>query len=298
MKIIDAHTHFFPKETMLPTPQCWTKGRGELHWVGLCADRPDGKRTLQGFPTVEKFVSDMDFAGVEIAVIQGWYWQKPESCKEYNRLLKAAVRGHGDRLKICASIQPKDVDSSLEIIKSARSEGFCGIGELHDGVQGFDYLSDGFSRIAEAAAGENLPICLHITGESERDYPGKIPTQNAAALAAALAHPNTKFIFAHWGGEILFGGGKKASAGFGENIFFDSAATPLLYPKNPGIWQKAAEADSPFHAALYGSDYPIRLYPKKGSVEEMSNIAREAKDNFSTNNPAYFFYSNAAKLFL
>ena len=297
MKIIDAHTHFFPNSQMLPTPQEWAKKHGESHWIMLCADRPDGKRTLQGFPSVEKFISDMDAAGVEMAIIQGWYWQNSESCKEYNRLLRMAVRGFEDRLKICASIQPADVSSALEIIRSARDDGFCGIGELHDGVQHFNYSSEDFSKIALEAAKEELPICLHITGNNERNYPGKIPTANHAALSAARSCPNTKFIFAHWGGEIFFDGNEKLLDS-GGNIYFDSAATPLLYPKNPEIWSKAAKIDMGCSLAVYGSDYPIRLYPKKGSVEEMINIVADAKDNFGKSTATSFFYGNAKKLFL
>ena len=70
------------------------------------------------------------------------------------------------------------------------------------------------------------------------------------------------------------------------NVYYDTAASPLLY--GPDVWAKA-----PPGRVLFGSDYPLVLYPKTGSNAEFSGILAEAK---SAGASAALLGSNAARL--
>ncbi len=82
------------------------------------------------------------------------------------------------------------------------------------------------------------------------------------------------FILAHWGGGLAFRG-LPDGAPLPANLYFDTAASPLLYP--PDVFRRAAGlvgADR----ILYGSDYPLLLYPresrKPGFARFLGDIAR------------------------
>lgn len=268
MKIIDCHTHFYPRFAA-ENPEGWAAGAREPYWGALVGRRADGKRSLQGFPNGKKFLLDMDRAGVERAVVQGWYWENPETCSLMNAEIAKFAAAHPDRISAFASINPAFPRESLKEISRARDLGFIGVGELHDGVQGFDYSSREFSEIALACAGAGLAVCAHLTEKSARQYPGKRATDFESAYAAARACPSAKFIFAH------LCGGDAAAPSFEPppNAFFDTAAFPLTDGADA-----VAKAVKKFpDRALYGSDYPLRLYPRKFISEEMETVVSEAK---------------------
>ncbi len=285
MRIIDFHTHFYP-EFVSRSPVEWALGAGETYWARLVGPRPDGKAPLQGFPDEKKFLSDMDCAGVERAVIQGWYWQRHETCLLLNAAVSRLAAAHPDRLSAFASVQPAD-PRAAEIAQRAGDDGFCGIGEIHDGVQRFSYSGESFELLAQTASRLGLPLCVHITEAAGKNYPGKTPTRTVEALAAARKFPNLAVVFAHWCGNLALSNDFDAPP----NARVDSAATPLAGP--PNAWERGV-SNFP-DAALYGSDYPLRLYPRKFKTEEMASVAAEAARAVP---PAYaekFFFENAKK---
>ncbi len=288
-RCIDSHTHYYPTDLMHPNPIDWAKERAENYWVNLVGKRPDGKRSLQSFPSIEKFLSDMDTAGVERAIILGWYWENAHTCFEFNEILAKVISQYPDRLKAFASINPADFETSKTIIESAKKLGFIGIGELHCGIQKFSYLSESFIELVKIAARESLPISLHCTEKTSRNYLGKVDTDNDSAHLLAEKVPEAKFIFAHWGGGIIFEDGFTHPS----NVYYDSAASSLLYSSD--VWERAIKIlpDN----ALYGSDYPLRLYPKKFLDAEMKTFKTEASANVPTDSAEKFFFKNANLLF-
>lgn len=286
MRIVDAHTHWYP-DFVSADPAGWARAAAEPHWGAVAGPRADGKRSLQGFPTIDKFLRDMDSAGVERAVIQGWYWENPANARLMNREVARAVAAHSDRLSAFASANPAD-SSWPEILREAADAGFCGIGELHSGVQGFRFASEAFSDFCGACAGEGLAVCLHLDDPRGKPYPNKVGTDNPGAFAAARANPMTKFIFAHWGGGEVFEPGFEPP----ENVFYDTAANTFLY--GAGAWKNCSGrlADK----MIYGSDYPLRLYPRKSRAEEMDGFAGEAMANVPSESAAGFFSGNFDRL--
>lgn len=290
--VVDIHTHFYPEYVAADTDG-WAKPRGEMYWAELVGKRPDGKRSLQGFPSEGKFLSDMDEAGVERAVIQGWYWENPDTCDELNAEIAKLVKRHPDRISAFAAVQPAYGKRAAETAGRARDNGFSGIGELHDGVQKFSYSSADFEMLADVCAEERLPICIHLTERSPRQYLGKVATDFDGATAAARRFGNVDFIFAHWlGGEIFENPENAAELTGRGNVFFDSAASPFL--ASADAWKTATEKFP--SAALYGSDYPLRLYPRKFKTEEMLTIATEASENVPPQFAGNFFETNAGFL--
>ncbi len=288
--MIDAHTHFFPKETATNL-RAWANEHKEFYWLKLVDKRPDGKPSLQGFPSEEKFIADMNDAGIRHAIIQGWYWENAQTCIEQNEAVSKFIKKYPDRLSAFASIQPND-KWSLEIAENARNMGFVGFGELHDGVQKFSFEDKIFQEILKIAERDEMPVCLHITEKSERQYLGKTPTETSKAIEIAKKHPNVKFIFAHWCGNLAIENSKE----FAElpNVYFDSAATQFTAPKD--IFS-AVEADTIISAkAVYGSDYPLRLYPKLFKVEEMKTAVDFARGQISKNFEKNLFTNTISKV--
>jgi hypothetical protein len=74
--------------------------------------------------------------------------------------------------------------------------------------------------------------------------------------------PGVNFILAHWGGGLAF----RELAEFGAlppNLYFDTAASPLLY--DIGVFKSALAKVGPSRI-LYGSDYPLILYPRTARI--------------------------------
>jgi len=281
-KIIDIHTHFYP--AIDSSLEDWAKVRNENYWATLLLNKPDGKNYLQGFPTEKEFLESMDKANVSHAVIQGCYWENTKTCEELNeQILDFALRNK-DRLSAYVTINPADKKASEHILKKAREQGFCGVGELCDSVQKFEYSSGDFFYLAKICEEYSLPICIHCSDNHGKNYKGKIFTDNDSAFELAKKIPDLKFIFAHFGGGEIFRDAPKLS-----NVFFDTAASSLLY--GTSVWGKSLE-----HNILFGSDYPLRLYPKQEKIASFTKLISEAKENLPEELHQDFFYNRAMSL--
>lgn len=260
MPVIDAHVHLYPPE-LNQNPRAWAEERGEAHWSTLCTRVRANGRPVQSFPRVDDLLRAMDEAGVDRAVLQGWYWENHDSCVEHNRFYANCVCAHPDRLSAFAALNPQASETMLrEEIKRAVGAGFCGLGELSPHAQGVS-IDDANWRLVLALAGEaKLPVNLHVTDPMSRPYPGRVATPLEDFVRLAREHPRTPFILAHWGARLprdpALGGEARAL----RNVFFDTAASPLLY--GPEVFGEMAAAVGA-ERILFGSDYPLELYPKK-----------------------------------
>ncbi|MCX6954263.1 MAG: amidohydrolase family protein [Verrucomicrobia bacterium] len=271
MQVIDSHVHLYPPE-LNADPAAWAAAHGEAHWAKLCTRRrPDGG-AVQTFPTVEDLLREMDRAGVERAVLLGWYWERPETCAWQNRFYGRCVREYPDRLLAYATVHPRAGHwPALSELHRARDEGLVGIGELSPHSQGFSIDDPVFGEILTLAADWKMPVNLHVTDPEGRDYPGRIGTPLADFVRLAQNFPKTKFTLAHWGGLLPL---RDPEARDLDNLFYDSAASPLLYDRD--IWGRFAAALPPGHV-LFGSDYPLNVYPKLGAEPEMTRMIAEAR---------------------
>ncbi|MBL9218289.1 MAG: amidohydrolase [Opitutaceae bacterium] len=262
MAIIDAHVHLYPPEVNR-APADWAAACGEAHWATLCARRRKDGRPVQAFPSLDQLLRDMDAAGVTKAVLLGWYWERPETCVMQNRFYAECLRAHPDRLAAFAAIHPAVTPGE---VAWAEDSGFAGLGELSPHSQGVGLRDRTIRAMVEEAGRRKLAVNLHATDPQSRRYPGWVETPLADFVQLAHDFPETNFILAHWGGGLAW----SAEAAALPNVWFDTAASPLLY--GPEVWAKAKS-----ERVLFGSDYPLVLYPQVNSEPGFGGLIAEAR---------------------
>ncbi|MBI5380904.1 MAG: amidohydrolase [Opitutae bacterium] len=269
--IVDAHVHLYPPE-LNAEPARWAAEHQEPHWAELCTRRRKNGSPVQGFPSVEALLRAMDAAGVARTVLQGWYWQRPENCAAQNRFFAACVRAHPDRLSAFATVHPAaGVDAVLAEMQRARDEGLIGLGELSPHSQDYDVADAIFAAMIEQAGEWRWPVNLHVTDPESGDYPGKVETPLRDFVWLARAYTQTNFILAHWGGLLPL---RELEGEELLNVFYDTAASPLLYDAT--IWTRFLEA-VPAGRVLFGSDFPLNVYPKLDAEPGMTRLLEEAR---------------------
>ena len=268
---IDSHVHLYPPEVN-DDPGGWAAARGERRWSELCTRRRSDGRCVQGFPSEDRLLRSLDEAGVERAVLLGWYWESPDNCAAQNRFYGQCIRRHPDRLSGFATIHPAAGSAAvLEEIQRARGEGLSGLGELSPHAQGFPIDDPVWCEALEQAGRFSMPVTLHVTDPEGRPYPGRVETPLEDFLSIARRFPGTAFILAHWGGLLPF---RLPEATGLRNLHYDTAASPLI--RDPGIWRRFA-ALAREGKVLFGSDFPLNLYPRISSEPEIARLVSEAR---------------------
>lgn len=263
--IIDSHVHLYPPEVSRD-PAAWAAAHGEPHWAELCTRRRKDGRPVQTFPSVDRLLRDMDAAGVAKAVLLGWYWEGHEACVAQNRFYADCIRSHPDRLAGFATVQPKAGAAAFEEACRAMDDGLVGFGELSPHSQHYSIDDPVWRQILALAAEWKVPVNLHVTDPESKPYPGRVETPLADFMRLAREFPATQFILAHWGGGLAWSQQTAAPA----NVWFDTAASPLLY--EAGVWTKVLPA-----RVLFGSDYPLVLYPKTETAPGFGGLLNEAR---------------------
>lgn len=271
MRIIDAHVHLYPTEVDRD-PAAWAEGRGERHWAVLCTRRRSDGRPVQTLPTVEGLIAAMDAAQVERAVLLGWYWEKPQTCAWQNRFYAQCIRQYPRRLAAFATLHPGAGHwPTMQEMHRARDEGLIGIGELSPHSQGYSVDDPVFHDILTLASDWKMPVNLHVTDPDSRPFPGRIETPLEDMLRLVRTFPQTKFILSHWGGMLP---ARFPEAAALPNVYYDTSASPLIY--NAGVWPRFF-GSVPQEKVLFGSDYPLILYPRLGVEAEIARFVGEAR---------------------
>lgn len=256
--IVDWHVHLYP-EGARRDPAGWAAERGERRWARMVAPREDG-RSLQGWADVERLLRDMDAAGVDRAVLQGWYWEGARAAEEQNRFYAQCVRRFPDRLSAMATFHPGAGSAALAELVRAREAGLVGLGELSPHAQGFAIEDAVWTEALVRAAEWGWPVTLHVTEPAGRDYPGRVETPLRDFQRLARAHPRVRFVLAHWGGLLPLFALNPAVAGDLGNVWYDTAAWPLLY--RAGVAPAVVNAVGA-ERVLLGSDYPLMERPRR-----------------------------------
>jgi predicted TIM-barrel fold metal-dependent hydrolase len=255
--IIDCHIHMYPPE-LFANPVAWGMARHEAWWTESVA--PAKRATIQGWADMPRLLADMDRAGIERCVMLGWYWEHQLTCDEQNGWFIEWVRQHPDRLSAFAAVQPAAGQPAMVALERALDAGLCGIGEILPQAQGFTFDDPYWHRLVEIAVERDLPINLHVTDPLTISDAVTMPTPLLNYLRLAQQCPAAKFIFAHWGGGIPFYELNPRVRPYLKNVWYDTAASPLLYDAR--IFRQIIDligADR----ILFGSDYPLLLYPRK-----------------------------------
>ena len=93
-------------------------------------------------------------------------------------------------------------------------------------------------------------------------------------LVVAEQYPDLKLILAHLGGLLPFYELNSHTKKIMQNVYYDTAATPLLYA--PTVYKLMVEVVGP-QKILYGSDYPLLIYPRRTRQPEFLNLLAEIR---------------------
>jgi predicted TIM-barrel fold metal-dependent hydrolase len=137
-------------------------------------------------------------------------------------------------------------------------------------AQGFTLKNKWWRRMVELAITRRVPITLHASD------PGKVPaagprTPLAPFIRLAREYPEATIILAHWGGGLAFKGTLDDDP-LPPNLYFDTAASPLLY--GSGVFRKAVSQVGQ-ERIIYGSDFPLMLHPKLSKEPGFNRFLRE-----------------------
>ena len=291
--IIDSHTHLFPRAA-IADPGDFARSREEKFWGELMV--PDSGRSLQGWVSPEEMLHSMDESGIERTVLMGWYWEHASTCAEQNRWHAELIEREPGRWLAFASIQPLDRSSTMDELRFAVDHGFKGIGEIHPAVQGFSLRDPAWLEVAEFASANGLIINLHVTEPVGRPYKPKAETEYEDIQWLVERFPDLRIVLAHWGGLVLFHELNPYVRKLFKNVYYDTAASPLLY--DPGVFNLAVEAVGA-EKLLYGSDYPLMLYPRLEKTPGFARFIDEIREVVpDTRVLSLILGGNARKLFI
>ena len=267
--IIDCHTHCYPQEVTV-NPRAWAEKQGELHWEGLVA--PLGGKSLQDWATPEQMLTAMDEAGLQKAVLLGWYWENETTCRWHNEVIAEWIEVAPERFVGFAAILPNK--HVVEQLETAKALGLSGVGELHIGVQNFHAGTPAWLELGEWCISNNWPVSLHATEAAGHPHAGAIPTPLNEFVRLAQSVPVLKMILAHLGGGLPFFEHNPRLRDALRNVYYDTAACPLLY--DIGLIRHVIKMVGP-EKLLFGSDYPLRLYPRSQKQADFTHYIEQIR---------------------
>jgi len=220
-------------------------------------------------------LQDMDAAEIDYVVVQSQYRRTHEACVEHNNQLLTLVRRWPQRVIGFAVLQPMVGAQALDELRRCLDNGIRGVGELNPYAQGFAINHPDFLRLVETCIAYDVPLSLHVSEEVGRYYLGKSTTPLRHYYWLACRYPELKLILAHWGGGLFFyelmPGVRKAL----RNVWYDTAASPLLYPTGE-IFEVALRCVD-HHKLLFGSDYPLILFPRRQMEPDLHSFREQVK---------------------
>ena len=255
MDIVDSHVHIFPPEVVRHRSEFLRRDQFFAELYGNPRARIADAETL---------IESMDESDVKWSVAVGFGWQAQDLCAWHNDYLVESLRAYPDRLVALACVQPTDSRAVGEIERRI-GDGCAGVGELMPHGQG--YRLDDFETtgdIAEAVEAAGAILMTHSSEPVGHFYKGKgsVHPQQVAALASR--YPKLKLIAAHWGGGLLFYELMPEVRAACANVYYDSAASSLLY--EAALFRIAPRLAEP-HRVLFATDYP--LLKQKRQIEKV-----------------------------
>jgi len=275
--VIDVHTHVFPPE--------FIRDRVRLvqacPWFGTLYANPKRKMA-----TAEQLLASMKRAGVDRAVVFGFPWSDAGRLRSANDYVFEAAANSEGRLIPFAVVDPGNMAVTEEEVVRLHGRALAGIGELMPDGQGFR-LDD--ERVMDAclrlAVFHHLVVMIHTSEPVGHDYPGKGKVMPDVIYRLAGKFPEVKIICAHWGGGILSYEMMPEVAAALRNVYYDSAASALLYDDR--IFLVAAQIVP--RKILFGTDYPL--------ISQRGMLKRARARLAGTSHLDDFLGENARRLF-
>ena len=272
--VTDFHTHIVPP---------WLIRDREV-WI----DRDATFRELFSDPrarlaTAEDLVASMDEDGVDRSVVTGYGWTDVDLARQCNDYIAEAVQAHPNRLIGFGSVNPAWGHEAAQELERCAKLGLRGLGELHPDTQGFDLgNADTMRPILEVADRHGLVITTHSSEPVGHTYKGKgrtTPDVLMRFIENARPYVNVKIICAHWGGGLPFYALMPEVKEALENVWFDTAASPLLYRAD--VFDAVSDLVGR-DKVLLGSDFPLLGFGR--IVRQVEEAGSEVAE-FSTQGP-------------
>ena len=264
--IIDFHTHLFP-------PNFTTNRRKYLDRDLTFSSMYSNDRSAQA--TVEKLIANMNHVGIDKSVIMGIGWSDMQVAIESNNYIADVVAKFPDRLIGFCSVNPSWGRKAVSEIERCVDRGIRGIGELHPDTQNLDITDKVMmAPIMNAALSMKLPLLVHSSEPVGHIYPGKGNTTPDKLYKLASNFPDNVIVFAHWGGGLPFYSLMPEVKRALGNVFYDMAASPLLY--NSDVIREVVSLEGS-NKILFGSDFPLIRQERILNQVMTSNLTNDQK---------------------
>ena len=245
MSRIDFHVHLTPPEISANRQKYAEK---EPYFALLC-ENPRNR-----FARAEDVTAALDASGFDRAVVFGFGFRDLGLCRYVNDYVIESVRRYPGRLTGFISVPPASAEAEQEIDRCLNA-GLCGIGEIFPEGQGFAIGdAEATARFAGVCGERGLPLLIHANEPVGHHYAGKTDTPLRQLALFIERHPELVIVLAHWGGGLLFYETMPELREQCRNVYYDTAATPLLYDSR--IY-RAAAALGLTEKILFGSDFPL-----------------------------------------
>lgn len=244
--LIDFHCHVFPPQIK--------KNRNRYIESDPCFALLYSKSSAR-LTTTDELIASMDKNGVDVSVILNIGWTTHELCVETNDYILESLARFPDRLVGFCSVQPLSCEAALAEIERCAKGGVKGVGELRPDVQQFDLIDDEITApFVKMLRKHKLIMLTHTSEPVGHDHRGKGTVTPALLYYFITSYPDLPIVCAHWGGGLPFYALMPEVKKALKNVFFDTAASPLLY--SPQVYElgvKLVGADK----ILFGSDFPL-----------------------------------------
>ena len=262
--IIDCHTHIFPDEVRKNREAFCRKDEG------FSSIYKNSKAKIAG---VEDLIISMDESGVERSVICGFPWGQPDLCSLHNEYLLKSASRYPNRLITFVSLLFWNLVWSEKEFNQCRKDGAKGVGEIafycrEMTSQDIDSMKPILTRMEK----DGIPLLLHVNEAVGHSYPGKGMTPLERFYELILIFPKLPIMLAHWGGGLPFYELMPEVAKAMANVYYDTAASPLLYSKK--IYAMVSEMVGS-RKILFGTDFPLITAKRYFQELEGSGLSKE-----------------------
>ena len=273
--VIDSHCHILPPHFQQRRAELLAR---DVTFASLFA------RKGTAMATADTLVDAMEQAGVSRAVVMGMGWTDPALAREINDYLIESVQLNPQRLTGFCSVNPAWGDGALAEVERCVAGGLVGIGELHPDTQGFDITDGpGLAPFMEVARRLGLPVVVHSSEPVGHLYAGKGATTPEKLYRFIENFQDNTIVCAHWGGGLPFYALMPEVPGLLKNVYFDMAASPLLY--RPEVLPTVAGLVGP-NKILFATDFPLVRHQRLLRQVTESGLDSEAQEAILGGNAA------------
>ena len=261
--IIDAHAHLWKKQNGIVNGKpVYDIGGGKSDFGGEIRQTMPPYMT-DGENSIERFIANMDYAGVSGAVITQEYIDGNQD--DY---LLDCKKAFPDRIKICALYEEKEIGDL---------KGFDGIKICASRLKNKNLLNH--LKPFEIANEKGLFISIDLADGDE---------QTAMMQEIIAKFPNLRIAIGHFGMVTREGWLEQIKLAKNENVFIESGGITWLfndefypYPSAVQAIKEAAEITG-FEKLMWGSDYPrtmtaITYKMSLDFIEKTNEISEEEK---------------------